>query len=215
MKTTLRHAKIELVLHTLREGEGRALLLLHGLGESAAREDARWYPAWPGPIHALDFTGHGESTIPVGGGYAAEFLMADADAALAHLGAVTLCGRGLGAYVALLLAGSRPAEVTGAILCDGPGLAGGGSQPSTPTLPGIDPSDTGPPDPFALVELARDLRPTDYALEYVRQVEAFSALDRPLTVCAVQRPEWLQAVVDTPSVAEAPLDDALAYYARL
>ena len=29
----LRHAKVELALHTLREGEGRPLLLLHGLGE--------------------------------------------------------------------------------------------------------------------------------------------------------------------------------------
>ena len=63
---------------------------------------------WPGPVWALDFTGHGASTVPRGGGYTAEVLMADADAALAHLGPATVLGRGLGAYVALLLAGARP-----------------------------------------------------------------------------------------------------------
>ena len=34
---------------------------------------------------ALDFTGHGLSTIPPGGGYNAEILLADADIALAAL----------------------------------------------------------------------------------------------------------------------------------
>ncbi len=42
--------------------------------------------AGPGPIFALDFTGHGASTVPSGGGYTAEMLMADVDAALAELG---------------------------------------------------------------------------------------------------------------------------------
>ena len=40
---------------------------------------------WAGPIAALDFTGHGQSTIPPGGGYNAEILLADADIALAAL----------------------------------------------------------------------------------------------------------------------------------
>ena len=56
--------------------------------------------------------------------------MGDADAALAELGEVTLLGRGLGAWIALLAAGARPREVRGAILADGPGLAGGGSRPA-------------------------------------------------------------------------------------
>ena len=54
--------------------------------------------------------------------------MADADAALAHLGPATVYGRGLGAYVALLIAGARPDLVRGAVLDDGPGLVGGGSR---------------------------------------------------------------------------------------
>jgi pimeloyl-ACP methyl ester carboxylesterase len=60
--------------------------------------------------------------------------MADADTALRHLGRATLVGRGLGAYVALLLAGARPTGVRGAILRDGLGLAGGGPRPGTPQI---------------------------------------------------------------------------------
>ena len=87
--------------------------------------------AWPGPVHGLDFTGHGGSTVPAGGGYTAEILMADADAALAHLGPCTVLGRGLGAYIALMIAGARPDLVRGAVLDDGAGLAGGGDSPGS------------------------------------------------------------------------------------
>ena len=82
----------------------------HGLGERAPADVPRYLDAWHGPIAALDFTGHGLSTIPRGGGYTAEVLLADADAALRAVGEATVLGRGLGAYVALLLAGapSRP-----------------------------------------------------------------------------------------------------------
>ncbi len=57
-------------------------------------------------VSSCPATGHGASTVPVGGGYFCELLMADVDAALAHLGPATVYGRGLGAYVALLIAGS-------------------------------------------------------------------------------------------------------------
>lgn len=106
----LRHGKITLALHQLRRAvdERRGpLLLLHGLGESTPGEVPQHLAAWTGAIYGLDFTGHGQSTTPAGGGYTCEVLMADADAALAHLGPCTLLGRGLGAYVALLLAGAR------------------------------------------------------------------------------------------------------------
>ncbi|MCU0670084.1 MAG: alpha/beta hydrolase, partial [Myxococcota bacterium] len=127
---TLRHGKIALALHGLRTGApGRALLLLHGRGERSPASVPASVAAWPGPVWALDFTGHGASTLPRGGGYSVEILMADADHALAQLGTATLLGRGLGAFVALLLAGARPKDVRGALLCDGPGLAGGGPRP--------------------------------------------------------------------------------------
>ena len=65
----LTHVAVELALHRLREGHGRPLLVLHGLGEHTPAEAPRHLAAWPGPIWGLDFTGHGESTLPAGGGW--------------------------------------------------------------------------------------------------------------------------------------------------
>ena len=79
---TLRHGRIGLALHQLRPGAGRPLLLLHGLGEQSPTEVPAASAAWPGPVCALDFTGHGCSDAPRGGGYTAEILMGDVDAAL-------------------------------------------------------------------------------------------------------------------------------------
>jgi pimeloyl-ACP methyl ester carboxylesterase len=213
---TLRHYKRELAVWRLRDGEGRPLLLLHGLGErTPPTPPAVASEHWSGPIWGLDFTGHGASTVPVGGGYTAETFMADADVVLAELGPVTVVGRGLGAYVALLLAGARPSEVRGAVLADGTGLAGGGIGPVSPTVvvpPERWPADAAP-DPFALVELTHDVRPPDYATSYVRQAVQFSGLDEPITVSAIVRPTWLAAVAGEPGVVERPMASALARYA--
>ena len=215
MKTTrLRHARIELALHELRPGAGRALLLLHGLGERSPSVVPPVAAAWPGPVHALDFTGHGESTGSVGGGYTAEVLMGDADAALRELGPATLLGRGLGAYVALLIAGARPALVRGAVLMDGLGIAGGGAEAATPSLVYPNPSASAPPDPFALVELSRDVRPPDYATAFVRQANELSGLERPIAVACAEKPDWLEAVLKEPGVQTVSVEDALAYYAK-
>ena len=165
----LTHGKIELALHELRAGSGRPLLLLHGLAERSPESLPEDFVGWPGPVYGLDFTGHGQSTVPAGGGYTCEQLLGDTDIALARLGEVTVCGRGIGAYVALLIAGARPKAIKGAILCDGPGLAGGSARPGTPLIPMTNPSAVAPPDPFALVELSCDIRPPDYATSFVRQ----------------------------------------------
>ena len=212
MKRVLRHSRIELALHRLREGAGRPLLLLHGLGERSPAAPPASLAPWPGPLWALDFTGHGASSVPRGGGYTSECLMGDVDAAVSELGQVTLQGRGLGAWVALLAAGARPREVRGAILSDGPGLAGGGSRPGSPVIPFVDPGAPAPPDPFALAELSRDVRPPEYAAAFVRLANELSGLARPLSVCAVERPEWLRAVLEEPGVDAAPLAEALALY---
>ena len=209
----LRHSKVEVALHTLREGSGRSLLQLHGLGEASPRAVPDALASWPGPVHALDFTGHGDSDAPAGGGYTCEVLMGDADAALQSLGRATLVGRGLGAYVAVLLAGARPEAVRGAILLDGLGLAGGGSEPGTPQILFPDPGARGGPDPFALTELARDVRPPDYATAYVRAANELSGLERPITVCCIERPAWLEAVAREPGVAASTLGEALRWYA--
>ena len=214
----LTHNRVQLALHELRADTGRrnapALLVLHGLGERAPATLPAYLDAWPGAVHALDFTGHGGSTIPRGGGYTAEILMADADTALGALGAATVLGRGLGAYVALLIAGARPDVVRGAILADGPGVSGGSSGPGSPHVPYVDPAAPAPPDPFALAELSRDIRPPDYASTFARLATATSPVDPPIVVAAVNRPEWLAAVVAEPGVVEAPLPKALELYGR-
>ncbi|MGI8710745.1 MAG: alpha/beta fold hydrolase [Acidimicrobiales bacterium] len=211
----LAHGRIRLALHRLRDGTGPTLLVLHGLGEEAEAVPAQWVAGWPGPVHGLDFTGHGRSTVPAGGGYTVEVLMADADRALEHLGGATVLGRGLGAYVALLLAGARPDGVAGAILADGPGLAGGGPSPHSPSL-GTTPANLGSvPDPFALAELAVDVRPADYASSFARHAVERSRLESPLCVAAVVRPPWLEVVAAAPGVFESPVLPALARYANV
>lgn len=204
---TLHHNKVDLALHCLSRRAGPPLLFLHGLGEATPDSLPATLAAWPGPVWGLDFTGHGASTVPVGGGYTAEVLMADADHALAELGSCSLLGRGLGAYVALLLAGARPTEVRGTVLADGPGLNGAGIGPGAAviTVDPVDPGppDTGPPDPFALAELSHDVRPGGYAAGFARQAVQRSGLDRALVVAAKARPAWLTAVLGEVGVEQA------------
>lgn len=207
------HNRVELALHTLRDASGPPLLLLHGLGEASPREVPAFAVDWPGAVHALDFTGHGASTLPVGGGYTAEFLIADADLALQHLGTATIVGRGLGAYIALLVSGPRAAQVAGTVLADGPGISGGPNVPtSQPVVTAASVATT--PDPHAILELGRDLRPADYATTFVRLANEGSALDEPISVTARFRPAWLQAVCEMPGVAESStIASALVAYA--
>jgi pimeloyl-ACP methyl ester carboxylesterase len=210
---TVRHGRVELALHELRVGDGeRRLLLLHGLGERTPAEPPAWTAGWPGAVWGLDFTGHGASTRPAGGGYTAEMLMADTDAALAELGPSTVLGRGVGAYVALLVAGARPALARGAVLADGPGLWGGGPVPSSIVLSAAD-GMAGTPDPWAMSELSRDVRPPDYATGFARQATQLSGLDWPVSVCARARPPWLEAVATEPGVVETTVTEALELYA--
>lgn len=218
MTTTLRHGRVDLALHELAGGPatGPVLLLIHGLGERSPVAPPAAARDWPGPVHALDLTGHGASTVPPGGGYTCEVLMADADAALGHLGPATVLGRGLGAYVALLLAGARPTEVRGAVLDDGPGLFGGPSAPASPSVVQLAPVATRTaPDPYALVELTRDVRPADYATSFARQATHLSDLEHPISVAAVGRPPWLEAILDVVGVRAVGLSEALGHYARL
>lgn len=219
MTVFLTHSKIQLALHEVRSGEGdkrtRPLLLLHGLGEQSVSEPPVEASEWPGAIYALDFTGHGKSTIPLGGGYTAEMLMADVDTAVLHIekeGPVTIWGKGLGGYVGLLFAGARPDAVHGIIIDDGPGLAGGGSRPGSPRILLADLDQPAPPDPFAVEELSQDVRPPDYAATFARQATMLSPLEVPIAVIARSRPDWLQTVVEEPGVQVTTIERALASY---
>jgi pimeloyl-ACP methyl ester carboxylesterase len=195
----VRHLRINLALHELQAGDEHPLLLLHGLGERTPSKVPSYVSGWPGAVWGLDFTGHGDSDVPSGGGYTCEVLMGDADAALRELGPSTVLGRGLGAYVALLIAGARPQMVRGA---------------TSTMLIGVDEASIVPPDPFVLFELSRDVRPADYAATFARQVLTLAELATPLTVCARWRPPWLEAVASEPGVVESSIEDALAAYSR-
>jgi pimeloyl-ACP methyl ester carboxylesterase len=194
---------VSIALHALREAEGPALLCLHAVGGSARdfREAAR---LWPGPVHALDFSGHGDSGPLRGGGYHPEILAGDADAALARIGPACLAGAGVGAYVALLLAGGRPDVIAGALLLPGAGLTGGGPAPAPESVGSVHWTDLGPPpagcDP-AVRRLERDPRPPDYA-------EAFARAARRVLLAAgdFPRPPWWEAVRASPTAEAAPGD---------
>lgn len=215
-RTTVRlqHNKVHLALHCLREGEGTPLLHLHGLAERSPESVPGHLAGWSGPVWALDLTGHGDSDPAVGAGYFCEALMGDVDIALGHLGTVTIYGRGLGAYVGLLASGGRAELVAGAILADGPGLAGGGPMPGSPLIvTEVGPAPAGgTPDPWALHELTRDVRPGDYAATFARQATTRSGLDTAIAVVGVNRPPWLEAVVAEPGVVECSLPEALQLF---
>ncbi len=214
----LRHNRVELALHAVGRRDGtiepdqKPLLLLHGLGERAPSVLPE-HLSWPGPVFGLDFTGHGRSTIPAGGGYTSEVLVGDVDAALCHLDRpVTILGRGLGAYVGLLCAAARSDVVHGMVMADGPGLAGGGVHPGSRAL--VTPaSSDGPPDPFALMELARDVRPPDYARTVAGLAIESSGLETPLWVGSVVRPAWVGVLIDTPGVGSGPVQSGLDSFA--
>ncbi len=212
----LHHYVTRLALHPLRErsDEGHPLLLLHGLGEQTGTEVPAVAAQWPGAVFGLDFTGHGQSTVPVGGGYTAEVLLGDADAALARIGPCTVLGRGIGAYIALMIAGARPSLVRGAVLVDGPGLSGGAIGPSSIPIVRPPQGHVGPPDPWALVELARDPRPPDYATTYARLAVQHSSVEPAIAMCCVFQPPWLAAVAAEPGVVTMTVPEALAHYAN-
>jgi pimeloyl-ACP methyl ester carboxylesterase len=205
--TSIRHGRVSIALHELRAAPGPTLLCLHALGGSAA--DFRSAAGlWPGRVVALDFAGHGGSDPLRGGGYYPEILAGDADAVLAHTGAAHLLGAGVGAYVALLLAGGRPDLVPAALLLPGAGLDGGGVAPDhatdterrwtdlAPPLPGCDP---------AVRRLERDLRPPDYAIAF-----ALAARRLLLAEDGASRPAWWHAAQRSPAAARAPVDLARA-----
>lgn len=209
--TELRNGRVALALHTLQAAQGMPLLLLHALGGSA-RDFGKRRIVWPGPVHALDFSGHGASGRAFGGGYYPELWVADADIALAALGQAVLLGAGVGAYVALLLAGTRAEHVPAVVLSGGAGLTGGGPEPRwegallpdiTATKPARELQPVSEHDP-AVLQCGGDVRPPDYA-------RRFAALARRIVLLEdeSEAPRWWRAVRELPGVARlaAQADD--------
>jgi pimeloyl-ACP methyl ester carboxylesterase len=205
----LHHARTMIALHELAHGGGLPLLALHALGGSSAEWGDLVTP-WPGRVIGVDFTGHGESEPLRGRAYWPELLLGDADVALEQIGSAAVVGAGLGAYVALLLAGSRPQAVSGALLLPGRGLAGGGPRPDPgrSLLAGLTPS-AHPPlppgcDPFACA-LDCDPRPPEYAAR-------FAAAARRLLLVEDddERPPWWQAAREYAEVVHGTPAQGLA-----
>ena len=183
----LRHGRIWLELHVRRRGDGAPLLLLHGLGGSA-RDFGPGFDAWSGPVFALDFSGHGASERLRGGAYYPELLAADADAALAEIGAAAVAGAGLGAYVAVLLAGARSELVPAALLLPGAGLDGGGPEPAASRRKRLEHA-LAEDEATLLDALGRDLRPPEYAAELAGAARRLVLLED-----GAPRPAWWEAV---------------------
>lgn len=200
----LRHGTVTLALHPLSRGDGMPLLLLHALGGSAA--DWRRLPIeWDGAVYALDFSGHGDSQWVKGGGYTPELFTADADTALERIGAAAIAGMGLGAYVAVLLAGARAAMIPAALLLPGRGLAGGPPQPdfgrgfriadvAGATEPGTD------SDPLAWSADGIP-RPPDYAVALAREASRLLLVEDES-----ERPPWWNAVARVRAASAVPAD---------
>jgi pimeloyl-ACP methyl ester carboxylesterase len=205
----------EIALHELRPGPGPALLALHALGGSA-RDFAAHAASWPGRVFALDLPGHGDSAWMRGGSYSPELCAAAADDALAELGDACLVGAGLGAYVALLLAGARAAHVPGVLLLPGRGLDGGGPAPrpdqavevrsadALRMLEARNAAERAAFDPM-LRACESDPRPPDYA-------RAFADAARRLLLAedGAARPPWWQAARAAASAEPAPSEPAAA-----
>lgn len=157
--------------------------------------------------------------------------MADADHALAYLERAVLVGRGLGAYVALLVGGARPDVVRGAVLAAGPGLAGAAHRGAGLARPGDAPvgardhasddargstvaANGSGADPRAWQELSDDLRPAPYALGFARRLLATGVPPRlAVAVPPEDRPPWLAGVAAEPGVICVPVAEALGLMA--
>ena len=114
----------------------------------------------------------------------------------------------------MLLAGARPTLVRGLIIADGPGIAGGGNPLGALSVIAGPAEDAGlAPDPFALAELSRDLRPSGYAAAFALEAVRNSTLETAIAVTAFARPDWLRAVTEESGISVLSQEAALAVFA--
>jgi pimeloyl-ACP methyl ester carboxylesterase len=194
----IEHGRARLALHTCHDGSGPPLLLLHALRASSA-DWPESISTWPGPVYALDFAGHGESSRLHGGGYNPELFAADADAAIAQLGDraehLRIAGSGLGGYVGLLLAGARPDLIEACLVLAGEGLEGGANEPDFDKTP--EPWDALPDDPGAdapdpaLARTGGEPRPLDYVASFANRARRIL-----LSEDDDERPVWWQRAAE-------------------
>ena len=163
----------------------------------------------------LDFTGHGRSGHPRGGAYHPEYFLADADLALERIGEpCAVVGAGIGAYVALLLAGSRPDFIGAALLLAGEGLRGVGSRPDDEiAFEGIEGFDrfiartsmnyVAGTDPL-VAQCACDMRPVDYASSFAESARPMLFDERVGADPEGPPPAWWQVALEKNRGSHAP-----------
>jgi len=222
-RQSLQHGRLALALHALGDAAPRRdgatdgtraevelpLLLLHALGASAeAWRSAA--PAWPaGPVFAFDFAGHGASERVRGGGYMPERFLADADVALAAVGdRAAVAGAGIGAYVALLLAGARPDHVPAALLLPGAGLAGAGPAPDSHTTALESPEAAAAARAAAVRTMAPGTDPWVWAADQEWRPDAYVA-----DFAAAARCLLLATAACLPDDSPVPVTEAPAWWA--
>lgn len=199
----------EVALHELRAGAGPTLLALHALG-GAAQDFSTLAAHWPGRVLALDLPGHGATAWTRGGSYTPELHAASADDALFEVGDAYLVGSGLGAYVALLLAGTRAPRVPAALLLPGRGLDGGGPAPrsdqalqiqSGEALHLLDAAAAQPRPAFdpLLRACETDARPPDYARAFADAAQRLLFAED-----GGARPPWWEAARGAAKAEVAP-----------
>ena len=138
--------------------------------------------------------------------------MGDADTALRHLGRPRWSGAA-SARTSRCCSRARARRRCAARSCATASASrAAGRRPARRASPFPNPAQAAPPDPFALVELSRDVRPPDYATAFVRQANELSGLERPISVCCAERPDWLAAVAKEPGALETSLPVALRLY---
>jgi pimeloyl-ACP methyl ester carboxylesterase len=199
--TTIEHGRVRVALHELRSGPGPAVVAVHAL-HGASAEWGESLASWHGSVYAVDLTGHGSSGALAGGAYYPELLAGDVDVAVAATGARHLVGRGLGAYLALLVAGSRPTRIDGALLLPGEGLDGGGADPVFHDVharfdeglrKSAEPSRSANDPALSLLE--SDVRPRDYAESFARRARRIL-----LAEDGGARPPWWSALRELPGI---------------
>lgn len=170
-------------IHVWREGDGPAIVLLHGFGDDGACWSAVTgdlvAAGWS--VLAPDAAGHGRTPLLDGEGVTADRRVADTVALIEQLrlDPAVLVGHSMGALTAMLVAADRPDVVSGVMLEDPP-LPDGPFDPAADATNPLEPwiADVQSLDEPALVARCRAENPTWSDAEVAPWAPAKLALDR-------------------------------------
>jgi pimeloyl-ACP methyl ester carboxylesterase len=121
-------------LHYLQAGSGPPLVLVHGLGSSAANDWGRLIPelARRFTVYAPDLPGFGESERPAAADYSIRMQVEAVRAFMAarRVGRARVAGLSMGGWIAARLAGEHPEAIERLVVVDAAGM-----RPLRPDIP--------------------------------------------------------------------------------